>query len=107
MGKLEAVWIDRMPIGYAKMRIESNDKDEKQFRFSQVNESFELIVGMDRVVIEGKTFQEIVLESLEVDCKLKEFCESICKEEKAGTFEKEVSCNGRNFKVSANYREQS
>jgi len=101
MGKSNEVWVDRMPIGYAKLKIEADQKDVKQFRFSQVNDSFELIVGMDRSMIEGKTFQEILLDTLETECHLYEFCKEVCKAGKPDTFEQVVHCNGRDFQVSA------
>ncbi len=101
MRKSNEVWIDRMPIGYAKLQFETDQKDVKQFRFSQVNESFELIVGMDRSMIEGKTFQEILLNTLETDCKLYEFCKAVCEAGKPDTFEQVVNCNGRDFQVAA------
>lgn len=101
MGNTKEVWIDRMPIGYAKLNIEADQKNELNFRFSQVNESFELIVGLDRSMIEGKTFHEILSDSLEKDCGLHEFCERVYLNQEPSTFEKEIACNGRDFQVSA------
>ncbi len=102
MGTTNESWVDRMPIGFAKLLIERGDDDQGfHFRFLEINPLFELIVGLDRTMIIGKTFHEILSDSLETDCGLHGFCERVCNEGKPQTYEQEVACNGRNFQVSA------
>lgn len=101
MGKSNEVWIERMPIGYAKLKIEADQEDVKLFRFSQVNEAFELIMGMERSMMEGKTFREILPDTVNADCKLNEFLNGVCKAGTPSRYEEVVSCNGREFQVSA------
>lgn len=101
MGTTNESWVDKMPIGYAKLLIESNQDQGFQFRFTGINPLFELIVGLDKSLILGKTFHEILSDSLETDCGLHGFCERVCKEGKPQTYKQEVRCNGRDFQISA------
>ena len=94
-------WIEKMPIGFAKLKIERGEDQKFHFRFIQINSLFELIVGLDRSLILGNTFHEILSDSLESDCGLHGFCERVCKEGTSQTYEQEVRCNGHEFQVSA------
>jgi diguanylate cyclase (GGDEF)-like protein len=94
-------WIEQMAIGFAQLVMESKDDQKHHFRFMKVNSTFELIVGLDRSLILGKTLSEILSDSLKSDCGLHEFCQGVCSEGTSQIYEQEVRCNGRAFQVSA------
>jgi diguanylate cyclase (GGDEF)-like protein len=94
-------WIEQMPIGFAQLVMETKEDQKRHFRFIKVNSLFELIVGLDRSLILGKTFSEILIDSLDSDCGLHGFCEGVCSEGTPQIYEQEVRCNGRDFQVSA------
>ncbi|BES66256.1 hypothetical protein SANA_26950 [Gottschalkiaceae bacterium SANA] len=94
-------WIEQMPIGFAQLLMESKEDQKLHFRFMKVNSLFELIVGLDRSLILGKTFSEIFIDSLEADCDLQGFCQRVCGEGAPRIYEQEVHCNGRDFQISA------
>jgi diguanylate cyclase (GGDEF)-like protein len=88
-------------MGFAKLKIERDREGQMHFRFSQVNEAFERIVGLDVSMLAGKSFTEILADSLEPDCGLHGFCQRACAAGRVESFQEEITCNGCDFRVHA------